>query len=199
MNAKEKSDNEFTEELEKLLPEGEIIEWVGSPKPKFGISILESGYYHDVMMGPSSRLGIVLGITIFTSSFFVAKNNIIGTVITILLGFTTIVLPNILQNRRRNKTKYAFTAEKVIFKLAYLTTEKIHILNFNEIAQLKVQFYKDNSGVIYFIPKKPVEFYTKDFQGGKKRFYPTFEMVPEVVELSELIEKFRLKSKNLNS
>lgn len=184
-------DKGFGQQIQEYLFEKEEIEWQGSPNPKFSITLLEQEGYYDVMTGPSSILGYILGGMAVGGYLFYTHDNWVGFVLTMLIGLAIIASPDILKNIRKKKTRYAFTKNRVFFKLWRWGKESVHIIDLADIVKITWQEYEDKSGVIHFFPNKSLDFYTYDFVTSRRRDYPTFEMVPNVIELTNQIENFR--------
>ena len=51
--------------------------------------------------------------------------------------------------------------------------------------------FKNGKGTIYFMPRQDATFTTYDFNGGNKRFHPTFEAQRDVSYLFEKLETYR--------
>lgn len=184
-------DKEFEYQVQQHLMEQEGIEWEGQPNPKFSITLLEMGGHHDVMTGPTSILGFLIVGMFLGCYLFYSSGNWVGVVLTLIIGITIIFLPDIIKNERKKNTKYAFSKNRVFFQLWRWGKKSIHFIDLAEVAQINFEEYKDKSGVIHFLPKHPFDFHTHDFISGSKRFYPTFEMVPNVVELQKRLEELR--------
>ena len=191
-------ENNFRDQIQKNLREQEAIEWMGKPKPKFTISLLEMDGHHDVLTGPTSILGFIVGGMLIPAYFFYIDNNWIALAATIIIELLIIVLPDIIKNKRKKHTKYAFTNNRVFFQLWKWGKTSIHHIDLADVGQISYEVNKDKAGVIHFLPRKSFDFFTHDFISGKKRFYPTFELVPEVIELQkklEILRKDRLRRK----
>lgn len=184
-------DLDFVNQVQEKLLEQEVIEWEGQPKPKFSITLLEMGGHYDAMTGPTSIFGFVLAGILFACYMFYKDGNWIGIFLSIVIGIFAILLPDIIKNERKKNTKYAFTKNRVFFQLWRWGKKSIHSIDLADVGQINYQEYDDKSGVIHFLPKKPFDFYTYDFIGGERRFYPTFEMIPDVLELQKRLEELR--------
>lgn len=167
------------------------IEWEGSPKPKFSITFLEMGGYHDIPTGPTSILGFVFAGTFGGCYKFYNDGNWIGFFLILILGISIIVIPDIIKNKRKTNTKYAFTKDKIFFQLWHWGKKSTHFIDLADVGQINYEEYEDKSGTIHFLSKKPFDFFTYDFVLGNRRFHPTFEMIPNVVELQQRLESLR--------
>lgn len=184
-------DDEFNSELQNLLMEKESVIWKGKPKPKFSITILELGFYYDVASGAAGVFGILLFVIFLVTYLFYMAGNIIGVFLTILIGFILIILPDIIKYERKKHTKYAFSRNKVFFQLWRWGNISYHAIDLADVGKITYQEYKDKTGVIHFLPKKPFDFYTYDFITGSRRFYPTFGMIPNAIEIYEQLDALR--------
>ena len=191
MNPDSILDKNFESQVQQRLMEKEGIEWEGNPKPKFSITLLEMGGHHDVMTGPTSILGFLLVGTFLACYLLFSNGYRIVFFLTLIAGIMSILLPDIIKNQRKKNTKYAFTKNRVFFQLWRWGKKSIHFIDLADVAQINYEEYDDKSGVIHFLPKNPFDFHTHDFISGTKRFYPTFEMVPNVVELQKRLEALR--------
>lgn len=191
MNKGNVLDDDFNSQFQEYLLEKEGIEWEGKPNPKFSITLLEIGGHHDVMTGPTSILGFLLMGILFGCYKFYSTGNWVGFFLTLIIGITVILIPDIIKNERKKNTKYAFSRNRVFFQLWRWGKKSIHFIDLADIGKINYQEYDDKSGIIHFLPKKPFDFFTYDFVSGSRRFYPTFEMVPDVIELQKRLEELR--------
>ncbi|MEZ5045215.1 MAG: hypothetical protein R2828_35300 [Saprospiraceae bacterium] len=173
--------------------EQEGIEWEGKPNPKFSLTLFELGGHYDVMTGATSILGFVFGGMLIFGYVFYRQGNWVAFALTMIIGLAIIVIPDILKHERKKHTQYAFTKNRVFFQLWWWGKKSIHFIDFADVGQITYEEYGDKSGVLHFLPKTPFNFFTHDFETGKKRFYPTFEMIPNVVELQKKLEIFRIE------
>jgi hypothetical protein len=185
-------DNAFLDEIQKTFSTDETLKWSGNPNPKFSFTLLEFGGHFDALTGLTSILGFMLGGILFGSYTFYKAENWVGLVLTLIIGLISLFIPDILKHKRKQNTKYAFTNKRVYFQLWRWGKTNLHSIDLKDITQITVEEYKDKSGILHFLPKKPFDFYTYDFVSGEKRFYPTFEMVADVRDLHGEMESFRL-------
>jgi len=181
----------FSHEVQKYLQENEEVEWEGQPKPKFSISLLEMGGHHDVLTGPTSILGFIVGGMLVAGYLFYLNNNWIALAATIIVGIIIIVFPDIIKNERKKNTQYVVTNNRVFFQLWRWGKKSMHVIDLADVGQITYEADKDQSGVVHFLPRKSFDFFTHDFVSGKQRFYPTFEMIPDVIELQKKLEALR--------
>ena len=184
-------DDDFNRQIQEYLLEKEGIEWEGNPVPKFSITLLELGGHYDVMTGPTSIFGFILAGMLFACYTFYSAGNWIGIILTLIIGIAIILIPDFIKNERKKNTKYAFSKNRVFFQLWRWGKKSVHFIDLADVAQINHQEYEDKSGVLHFLPKKPFDFYTYDFIAGNRRFYPTFEMIPDVLKLQEKLEILR--------
>jgi|GEM_PF-2772638 len=184
-------DDDFSQLIQEYLMEKEGIVWRGKPQSQFTVTLLEFDGYFDVMTGPSSVIGYVFGGMAIGGYYFYTKANWTGFVLTMLIGIAIILFPDVIKNIRKKNTRYAFTKNRIFFKLWRWGKRSIHFIDLADIEKISYQEYKDKSGVVHFMSGKPFGFHTYDFLTGRKRDYPTFEMVPNVIELTERLEELR--------
>ena len=184
-------DDEFNRELQNLLMENERVIWKGKPKLKLSITVLELGFYYDVATGAAGVFGIFLFVIFLVTYLFHMAGNMIGVFLTILIGFILIILPDVIKRERKIHTKYAFSENRVFFRLWRWGKTTYHVIDLLDVGKITYQEYKNKTGIIHFLPKKPLPFFTYDFMSGDRRFYPTFEMIPNAIEVHEQLEALR--------
>lgn len=193
-------DDDFSTQVQDFLLDEEQIEWQGQPKPKFSITLLELGGHYDAASGPTSILGFVLVGMVAACYKFYSDGNWLGVLLSLVIGTAVVLIPDFIKNERKKNTKYAVTKDRVFFQLWRWGKKSFHSIDLADIGKMNYQEYEDKSGVIHFSSRKVFDFFTYDFVAGSKRFYPTFEMVPEVEELYkrlEILRKDRVKRKAL--
>ncbi len=132
-------DDDFNDHIQKYLMDKEGIEWEGSPKPKFSITLLELGGHHDVMTGPTSIFGfLIVGIILGCYKFY-SDGNWLGFLLTIIIGIGIILIPDIIKNERKKNTKYAFTKNRVFFQLWRWGKKSTHFIEFADVGQITYQ------------------------------------------------------------
>lgn len=178
-----------------MLEPNESLIWRGKPNPPFSISLLEVDGYHDVVTGPVNPLSIILGIVIFGIWHFVTNEMWLVVVLMSIIGVAVLAAPELIKRRRKKKTEYAFSRNRIFFKLWYLWKERIVAVDFNDIGKITTETYKDKAGVIYFMMKNEPQFKTYDFITSERRFHPTFEFVAEVENLSSQLRELMKKRK----
>ena len=191
MNNKKIIDNDFFHDWGNNIIDKKEIIWKGTPADFFSISTLERGYYHDVATGAVSPLSIILVITV-PSIIALFKMDLWWLAIFITTCALVAVFGlDILNYYSRKKTKYAFTKDKVLFKINKWGKDKIHVLHFSDIYKTSYQEYPNSQGIIHFFSHSASNFKTYNFDKGERRHHPTFEMIPNVVEVHEKIEELR--------
>lgn len=180
-------DTHFGNSIQEYLKEGETLVWEGQPNPIFRMALLEVEGYHDVNTGHVNIPGYVMGAMLFFSFIFYHDKEWISLGITFIIGLPIIILPDILMHARKKNTKYAISQHRIFFQLWRWGKKSVHIINFSEINRITYVDYEDNNGVLYFILNNPPGFLTHDFITGQKRFHPTFEMIPNVSNLYQII------------
>ncbi|MFK7774082.1 MAG: PH domain-containing protein [Saprospiraceae bacterium] len=166
-------DDIFNDNLRDQLVKGEIIVWEG--KPHF------SNY---------SRL--VAFFFIFFSLVFFFYTSIIDkdywwTLFT-GLGITYSLFDIFLQQR---KTRYLITNQRIIFQLPKMRKVEIHSLPLNQLEEVVVKEKVNKNGTLEFILKEPfkTKIKTVDIRKNYPRYNPTIEMVEDVLEVKNYIEK----------
>ena len=113
-------------------------------------------------------------------------------ILSVLIGTACIFLPDFIKHKRKLNTKYAFTENRIFFKLWWWGKESIHFINYENIGSIILSELDDKSGRLIFTPKNTVfDFDTHDFGTGSKHSYPTFEMISNVAELHSQLETIR--------
>lgn len=192
MHTDEILDNEFSQNFQKYLFEKEGMIWEGEPNPRFRTMVTDIITYENhngSYLLPVILLTLWLVMVIFDillSSGFGSLKSIVIIIIGIAL-----LAPGILKHIRKRQTKYAFTRNRVFFQLWRWGKKSIHYIDLADVAQIIYDVLPDKSGTIHFLPIKPFDFRTYDFVTGEMRFYPTFEMVPNVIELYTKLEALR--------
>ncbi len=190
-------DDGYEKDFNDLLLEDSSLEWKGNPKPKFSISFLELGGDVNVMSGPMSIFGVIVGFTFYFVYSFYTAGNIFGAFFSFILGSFLFVLPDIIKNRRKSYTKYAFSKDRLYFQLWRYGKFSTHIVRLEDANGFTYEEYVDGYGIIHITPKTSFDFFTHDFIAGKKRFYPTFEDIPEVMGVyKKLNSNLRAFNKN---
>jgi hypothetical protein len=193
MEEKNILDSDMLSSFQKNLLEGEEIEWQGVPKPKFSIVFLEgtSGFDGVIVFGSIKLIGWILGLIMLIGIGFLLNGRTIGFFIALFFAILMFFSPDIVKNKRKKATKYAFTKNRVFFQLWKRGKTSIHVIDLADVVRLDCNSYNDKRGTIHFMLNKKADFYTYDFVSGKRRFYPSFEMIPDALEVRDQIEKFR--------
>lgn len=167
--------------------------WEGRPMSKFTVTFLETASNFDVMPGSASILGFTFVVIALFSLAFYANEKWLMLVLTLSIGVLLLSIPDIVKYIRKSHTRYAFSKDKVYFRLWRWGKVRTHVIDLAEVGKITYEAYKNKSGVLHFLPVEQCNFYTYDFYSGKKRFYPTFELVPDVVALQKQLEDLRLR------
>ena len=184
-------DHDFNQQIQGYLLEKEGIEWAGKPRPERTITLLELDSDYNVFTGAMSVLGLIFGGMAIGGYLFYTAANWTGFALTMLAGPCLILLPDILKHIRKKNTSYAVTKNRVFFNLWRWGKKSVHIIDLADVVKITWQEYEDKSGVIHFMTKGDPGFYTYDFLSGRRRDYPTFEMIPDSVALAERLEGLR--------
>lgn len=190
-NPKTPLHKDFKNHIERHLAKDEEILWIGIPKQNFSVTILEVDDDYDGLTSLKGLFGItLLGIGYFCVSFY-NSDNWIGLFLTIILGLVIIAIPDIIKNIRKKNTKYAFSKTKVFFQLWRWGRISFQVIDLAQVGKITYEEFDNKSGVIHFLPREPFDFYTYDFIAGGRRFYPTFELVSDVIELQKRLDTLR--------
>lgn len=191
---------------EQLLQQDESIVWKGVPSFDFGMSDVQNsksrgggaGVYGSLAGfwgGGGDRVGgirtawIQLAIfpLIFATALFFSNGQVFWGISTIILALGVMVYPLFRQQKNRNETFYYITEKQLIFETRKRQKKIFNTLPLAKIARIVTDADDSNRGTIYFQTVDPADFYTYDFQTGKYRHVPTFELVPDVKEVGQLI------------
>jgi len=129
MKTKKILDDDFEDEIKKHLFTNEKVIWRGRPIRKKGITLLELGGHYDAASGPSSLLGIILALMIGGGVKFYYDENWIAFVLMILLGIGLMILPEWVKNKRREKTEYLITKNRIFEKRLNTLLQKIEFFS----------------------------------------------------------------------
>jgi len=128
------------------------------------------------------------------AAFFLYDSNLkFGAIISALLGILITVLPEILNRVRNNNTEYAFSANRLYFKIWKQFNVKYHTINLEDISKISYEDYERRNGILHFMLKIKPNFKTHDLLTGEQRLYPTFESIGDVITLKEWINKLRIE------
>lgn len=189
-------DENFTLSVQELLNKGEEIIWEAEPINKRNFAFLEVGGGYDPIHTFYSPLGSVLGFGFLFGFYFYAKESWIGMVMTLIITLAILIIPEVIKSKRRNNTKYFLTDRRVFFKLWNWGKGQIEFLNYEDIGQINLETFNDNSGNIYFFTPKETRIKTYDFAKGQQRHCPTFEQIPNAEELANKILTLKKKRQN---
>lgn len=185
-------DKHFHTQIHEFLRDQEAIEWEGRPWSSSRIAEPGAGGHYQAPKSASLNiLTLAFAATLVGCYKFYNDENWIGLALTLAIGISLMVIPEVMMNESRKRTKYAFTKDRVFFQLWRWGKKSIHFIDLADLAQISYQEYEDKGGMIHFLSKEPLGFYTYDFIEGSRRFHPTFEMIPNVVEVQEKLEAFR--------
>lgn len=200
MHPDEILDNELFQGFQQYLFDKEKILWEGEPNLKFNIVFWDKVKNDGTRSNPLHTKLIYL--SAWTMIFLISKiffNSGRGdNILAIVIGLAFIIVLDVLKYLRKKNTRYAVTCNRVFFQLWRWGKKSIHFVDFADIGKITYQEYNEKTGIIHFLPKKPIGFCTYDFETSERRFYPTFELVPNVIELHKQLEELwmeRIKSK----
>ena len=63
----------------------------------------------------SQYFGFILGATIYFAYYYFTSGHTLAAIITILLGLAALLIPDIIKNKRKKMTEYAFSKNKIFF------------------------------------------------------------------------------------
>ena len=129
-------DKDFNTDFQHYLLKQEKILWEGNPRKNFSITLLELGGYYDVAMGPTSILGFILAGTAYGFYTFFSQGKLFESILMLILGIGIIILPDIPKWIRKRNTKYAFTQNRIFFKLWRWGVESVHVVDFDDIGKI---------------------------------------------------------------
>ena len=183
-------DSEFSENFQEYLFEKEGIIWEGNPNLELSKQSVDEEFYPrngQIQISPITFFLIFVGQMLFIVISTITQSELAG-ISGVIAGFAILKIRPQIRRLRQKNTRYAFTRNRVFFQLWRWGKRSVHFVDFADVAQITYQEYYDKSGTIHFLPKKSFNFYTYDFENGEKRFYPTFEKIPDVLELHKKLE-----------
>ena len=163
----------------------EIIIWKGQPRYKARVAIIEifgGGWGIFAML----LTLIFMSILFFTGFCFITGDYKTG-IISGALFLSIIFVPEILKRIRRSNTRYTVTNKKVKFELWWWGERSVHEVPLENINRFYYVEFKDKYGHIHLILKKPQDFRTRNFWSGLQRQTLSFEDIPDVIELSKML------------
>jgi len=194
-------DIQLTYDFNDHLEEDESIVWSGKPNPGVVISALER-------TGTSLLYVLIFFFWIILGS---TTTSLAVIAISILVSVCLLARPQLMFYINKRKTSYALTNKRLFFKLWSWKGTKIHWLKLDDIEQIPCKELKDKKATLHFIVNNSSEFYgkrqnkpsfiTRNIESRKVRKNPTFELVPEALELKEIIleqKKELVLLKNIN-
>jgi hypothetical protein len=187
-------DGDIAQSIAECLLKDEVIEWEGQPHHSLNLPWASKGQHYDTLSEGCNFPVVIFTIMLTLGYYFYVHENWVALIFNLITGHAIIFTPDVLQYLRMKNTRYAFSQKRVFFQLWRWGKKRIHTIDFNEIDKITYQEYQDKSGVIHFMPKTQFDFYTYDFGGGGKRFYPSFELVPEVTALQKRLETLRVQA-----
>lgn len=172
----------------ELLKEERIL-WKGKPKKYFSLTFLEMfGYYDSISFITGFQIFFLI-ITYYQVRDNYSDGNVIISIFSLVIGLIIILLPDLIKNHIKQKTKYYLTNKRVIIDTRNMIKRKVFELMLFEIGNITYQEFKNGTGVIHFMPIEKVNFKTRDFFASKVREYPSFELIENVVEEYKTIKE----------
>jgi len=184
----------------KIFKPGDIL-WEGKPDEKErSIYWLEGN--HDMGLGVGGY-GTGLGsmsLFVFLATivlcfvgldFYVGDGLSLFSYCLLFAFFAVAVIPDLYLDYSFRQTRYAITDSQVFFRLLHWGKPKIFVLNWEEVHRLTWEEYKNGRGTLYFMCHEKPDFYTHSFSTGDPRMHVTFELVPEVRQVFQKLEKLR--------
>ena len=186
-NSKLILDADFFEDEILDLKKDEKVIWKGSPRKYFSITLLE-------IFGPYDSLSIITGYQIIGLILIYQKAN--GYIIaadyallvpTILLGGLILLLPDFYKHYKKVNTEYFVTGERVLIKTTKFFQPRLTWIWKSDLSRVSYQEFKNKSGTLFFIPKQKLNIKTRDLPGYRRRHFPTFEVIDNVLGVHKLI------------
>lgn len=167
-------DDTFHDQLRDQLSPGEIIVWEGQPK-----------------FNSYSRL-IAVWFTIFCVNSLIVLIGIHEKEYwwaTIFFCLILLSIYEIIINQK--KTRYLITNQRIHFQLPKWMGVQYHSIPLNHLEEIRVLENVNNNGTLELILKEPypLEVKTRDIRKNSIRKNPTIELVDNVLEVKEYLEK----------
>ncbi|MFK8010182.1 MAG: PH domain-containing protein [Saprospiraceae bacterium] len=166
-------DDIFKDKLRDQLVEGEIIVWDG--KPRFSNYSRLVAFFFIIFF-----FGIYLYSTIVDKKYWLT--------LFIVLGITYSLFNIFLKQK---KTRYLITNQRIIFQLPKMRKVEIQSLPLNQLEEVVVKEKVNKNGTLEFILKEPfkTKIKTIDIRNSYPREHPTMEIIENVLEVKNYIEK----------
>ena len=177
-------------EIQKDLRKGEKIIWEGKPTQQYPLAMFPSEpSFLELLAGVFSIFPLLILIMVLIALFF--QVGIIGKT---LLGLFFLLFPSPIQRFlfKTRRIKYWISDQRVFFQLPYrFFSRRIYSLPLEEIKGVVITQEFQKQGTIFFAVKNPkiINFDTHHLISKELRHQPTFEMVPNVEEVANLIRK----------
>lgn len=184
MNPDDILDAPVANDIRNALQPGERLLWEGSPLwDPGGFFLFKSRNWSNFF----SFIAYTSGMVLLTYILRPTDPPDFWLVVLVVLGLY--VANSGYKYMERRAIRYGVSDQRAFFQLWEWGRKKLYIINLDEVMQVTYQEFDDKAGVLYFfpMPNKSFNFSTYDLSSREKRFQPTFEMVPEVVELQRLV------------
>ena len=99
------------------------------------------------------------------------------------------LIPEVYKNHRKNRTRYALTNQRVIIETWSLLKPIVYEVPLGMIKDVRFESYKNGYGMIYLMPDRLISIKTRDFFAGRKRHYPTLELIEDCERVTKLIQQ----------
>ena len=166
-------DDIFHDKLRDGLEEGEIVVWDGKPRYSNYSRLVAAGF-----------IFIFFGIHLYNT--IVDKNYWFALLMVLAITFSIIRL-----FLHQIKTRYLITNQRIIFQLPKTRKVAIHSLPLNQLDEVIVKEKVNKNGTLELILKEPFEtkIKTYDIRKSYVRTNPTLELIEDVLEVKNYIEK----------
>ncbi|MCB0523866.1 MAG: hypothetical protein R3A50_13715 [Saprospiraceae bacterium] len=182
-------DDDLFRDISSKLSQGEELVWSGSPKKYFSLSIVEL-FLRDTYV---SALSVSQIVTLVYSAVKI-KTLLNGaleikSILWLVLFWIIVLIPEVYKNHRKNRTRYALTNQRVIIETWSLLKPIVYEVPLGMIKDVRFESYKNGYGMIYLMPDRLISIKTRDFFAGRKRHYPTLELIEDCERVTKLIQQ----------
>jgi hypothetical protein len=164
-----------------LFRNDEHLIWEGRPIPR---GYTEMPGLFRYVIHSAILWGIIIG------SLIVGLVSWIVGLEVLFIGMSVLLWEKITVYRQISSIRYAISNQRVFFQFLNQPVPNLHWLEFTELEKVIWEEFVDKKGVLHFIPKPgvPIHFETYDLIKRVKRFDPTFELLPEVMQVFEKLK-----------
>lgn len=173
------------------ISQNETIIWRGAPSRS--LSIFDIGLDFSFILALVKRGAFfswfILAFILYTIYVEITP---LALAISAVIAIIAIITPEYFLIKRRMNTHYILTSKQLIFQLWWWNKKSTHSIPLSNIANVRIseKSYND-TGVILILVKdaSQLDFTTHDFASNEARHQPTLEMIKEIHNVTEILQK----------